>query len=113
MSYWQLWLRAFVLTVAIEVPLVTWLTAADGLPSRRRACISLLAQAVTHPVVWCVLLIVPVGARNTTFVLSELWAWLFEAALYAGASLARRKLKAVAISGLANGASLAVGFAVL
>ena len=113
MTYAQIWFKAFVLTVAIEVPLVVALTASGEQPFRKRVGIAVLAQVVTHPLVWFLFPFLPGMSRFTTLTLSELWAWLGEAALYALTRLAPSTLRAVAISAFANAASLAIGFIVL
>jgi hypothetical protein len=105
-----LWFRAFLLTVAIEGPLVLALTGHGGRSWRRRAPIVVAAQLMTHPLVWYVFPFLPGLSRSTTFVTSELFAWAAEAALYAVAEVAPTALRAVAVSALANGASLAIGY---
>jgi|SRR5579859_1437309 len=111
--YAQAWFKAFLLTIAIEVPLVVALTASGDQPLRKRAGIALLGQAMTHPLVWFVFPFLPGMTRFTTLTLSELWAWLGEAALYALTKVAPSTLRAIAISAFANAASLAIGFLVL
>jgi hypothetical protein len=54
-----------------------------------------------------------VGSRYAVFVLSELFAWLAESSLYALTAVAPSSLRAIGVSALANGASLAIGFVVL
>ena len=51
--------------------------------------------------------------RRSTFVLSELWAWLAEAAFYALVEVAPTGLGAIGVSAIANGASLGLGFLLL
>lgn len=104
-----LWFRAFLLTTAIEVPIVLWLTREVPLPAWRRGGISFFGQCATHPMVWFVFPYI-VGLRGrTALTLSELWAWLGEAALYFLALPGLRPLRAVGIAGVANGASFALG----
>jgi hypothetical protein len=108
------WLRAFALTIAVEVPLVTWLMGGQSrLAWPNRACIIFAAQLMTHPLVWFVFPTIPGMSRMATLILSELWAWLAEAAFYALVDVAPTKLGAVGISALANGASLGLGFLLL
>jgi hypothetical protein len=107
------WLRAFLLTVLVEVPLVTLLTPSSRVAWPKRACLVFAAQIMTHPLVWFVFPSLPDLSRPTTLVLSELWAWLAEAAFFALVDLAPTKLGAVGVAALANGASLGLGFLLL
>jgi hypothetical protein len=106
------WLVAFALTVAIEAPVVLALTRGSTLGAPRRLAFVVFAQLVTHPLVWFVFPAIP-GLRGTTaLALSEAWAWLAESAFYA-LTLDVRPTRALAISALANGASLLVGAALI
>ena len=109
MSDTGVWFRAFLLTVAIEGPIVLAMTRDATMSWRRRAPLVVAAQLMTHPLVWYVFpsLSFP---RRTTFVLSELFAWAAEAAFYAAAQVTSSPLRAVAVSALANGASVAIGY---
>jgi hypothetical protein len=107
------WLRAFLLTVAIEGPLVMRFTAQSRVPWPKRACLILAAQLMTHPLVWYVFPAIPGLPRYATLVLSELFAWLGEAAFYAIVDVAPTKLGAIGIAALANGASLGIGLLLL
>ncbi len=106
----RLWFLAFVLTVVIEVPIVLALTRDSRVPLPKRAALAFFAQLMTHPAVWFIFPALPWGSRHTTFVASELFAWLAEAAFYALADVAPSTLRAVAVAAVANGASLAIGF---
>jgi hypothetical protein len=109
MSYVLGWFLAFLLTVAIEVPIVVAMTRDNKMGWRRRASIVLLGQLITHPMVWFVFPTIPGITGHTAFTLSELYAWFGEAALYAALGLAPTSLGAVGVAGVANGLSLAVG----
>lgn len=113
MSRPQLWLCAFLMTVAIEVPLVVALTRDAGARWPRRALFAFLAQVITHPVVWFVFPFLPGLTPTAAFITSELWACLAELAWYAATRTAPSALRATAISALANGASLAAGLTFL
>jgi hypothetical protein len=106
----RLWFLAFLLTVAIEVPLVVALTRDSRVPLSKRAALAFFAQLMTHPSVWFIFPALPWGTRHTTFVASELFAWLAEAAFYAVAGVAPSTLRAIAVAAVANGLSLGVGF---
>jgi hypothetical protein len=85
------WVVSLVATLAIEVPLVV------ALGGRRLLAPAILATSITHPLVW---LVFPPGA----LVAGELFAVATEAGFYRAALPFRR---ALAVSALANAASLA------
>jgi hypothetical protein len=69
----------------------------------------LFAQLATHPLVWYVFPYI-VGLRGSTAtLLSEAWAWLGEAALYALAMRDVTFARALGVSAVANGASVLAG----
>ena len=106
------WLVAFLLTYAVEAPVVLALTRGTDAGLARRAGLVLFAQLATHPLVWFVFPYI-VGLRGgTATLLSELWAWLAEAVFYALAFRGLTLTRAVAVSALANGASVLVGLAI-
>jgi hypothetical protein len=109
MSYSGGWLYAFLLTAAIEIPVVLVLTYGNAISWRRRASFGLLAQLVTHPFVWFIFPTIPGITGRTALTLSELYAWFAEAAVYALAGVAPTSLSALGVAGVANGLSLAVG----
>ncbi len=109
----EVWLRAFVLTVLIEAPLVVYLTRDLPIPLWRRAAIAVFAQFVTHPLVWYVFPFIPGLTGRTALTLSEFWAWLGEALFYAVVMKELRPLRAVGIAGIANGLSFAIGLFVM
>ena len=93
-----LWLFAFVATCAIELAVVRVV-----LP-RARVSIVLVAQAVTHPVVWLAMSVLP-GAVIVRLSVVEAWAVLVEAAIYAR-WLGLPARVSLALSAAANAASL-------
>jgi hypothetical protein len=109
MSSVEGWLYAFLLTAAIEIPVVLALTSGSVLNWRRRAAFGFLAQLVTHPFVWFFFPTIPGITGRTALTLSELCAWIAEAAVYVLAGVAPTSLAALGVSGVANGLSLAVG----
>jgi hypothetical protein len=103
------WLVAFLITVAVETPIVVALTRRVGVPVPRRLLLAAFAQLATHPLVWFVFpRLVGVTGRTATL-LSELWAWLAEAAFYALVFPGLAVPRALGVSALANGASVAAG----
>ena len=103
------WLVAFLLTYAVEAPIVLVLTRGTDAGLARRAALILFAQLATHPLVWFIFPYI-VGLRGgTATLLSELWAWLAEATFYALAFRGLKPLRALATSALANGVSVLVG----
>jgi hypothetical protein len=105
------WLLAFLITTAVEVPVVVALTRAADASAPRRAALAVFAQLATHPLVWFVFPYI-VGIRGTTAtLLAEVWAWAAEAAFYAIAWRGITVTRAAAVSALANGASVLVGTA--
>ena len=106
------WLMAFLATVAVEVPIVVALTRGHPTPAWRRALIALFAQLVTHPLVWFVFPRLVGLTGRLSLALSELWAWLAEAAFYAVVLPGLSPARALGVSALANAASILVGLAV-
>jgi hypothetical protein len=103
------WLAAFALTVAIEVPIVVLATRGTPWPAWRRAVMAAFAQLATHPLVWFVFPYIPGLAGRESLWLSEVFAWVTEAGLYAIAIPRVRPLRAFGVSALANGVSLGIG----
>jgi hypothetical protein len=80
-TYLRAWAIAFCLTVVIETPIVTWLCRRAEPRVSRRILMALAANALSHPAVWFVFPALGL-AQGATTALSEIWAWLIEAALY-------------------------------
>ncbi|MET0342078.1 MAG: hypothetical protein ABW252_13830 [Polyangiales bacterium] len=97
------WLRAFVLTQAVEAPIYRF-------GYRATLPVALLASAITHPIVWFVffgpLAPFPSLGYLPRVLLAELFAWLTEAAWLA---ITMRRDRALLWSAIANLASVAVG----
>lgn len=96
------WLLAFVLTCAIELVAIRLLAP----PRRHVTRIALYAQAVTHPLVWIAMAVLP-GPQFVKLAGIELWATVVEAALYAR-FLRLPRGEAFALSAAANAASLLI-----
>jgi hypothetical protein len=105
------WLLAFLLTVAVETPIVVWLTRQHAASAPRRAALAMFAQLATHPLVWFVFPQIVGLTGRTSLLLSETWAWAAETVFYLVALPGLPVARAVATSALANAASIAVGLA--
>jgi hypothetical protein len=105
------WLIAFIVTVAVEAPVIVWLTRASEPRAGRRLAAAVFAQLVTHPLVWFVFPQIVGITGRTAAALSELWAWLAEAAFYAFVFPGLSASRALGASALANGASVLAGLA--
>jgi hypothetical protein len=105
------WLVAFLITVAVEAPLVLALSRGLGVGLVRRLGLIIFAQLATHPLVWFVFPRLVGLTGRSAMALSELWAWLAEALFYALVLPGLPGSRALGISGVANGASLAAGLA--
>ena len=108
MTFWVLaWLRAFALTVAVELAVAMPLLGSIEPRWPRRAAAIALANLATHPLVWFAFPGLSLAA-TTRLGSSEVWAVVVEAAVYRlvwpGASLRRAAIASLA----ANAASLAV-----
>lgn len=107
--YLASWYRAFVITFAVEAPLVLLLTRESALGVARRLVLAFLAQTMTHPLLWFVFTATPGLSFAVGAAIGEAWAWLGEALLYWASKLEPRPLRALAVSGVANGVSYALG----
>jgi hypothetical protein len=103
------WLVAFLITVAVEAPIVVALTRNVALRAPRRFLLTVFAQLATHPLVWFVFPRLVGLTGRTSLLLSEVWAWLAEALFYALVFPDLPATRALGISALANGASIAAG----
>jgi hypothetical protein len=103
----EAWLRAFLVTAAVEL-LVAVPLLGRSRPAARRAAAVLLGQLATHPLVWFVWPSLGLG-RTAFLVVAESWAFVIELATYRLVFPDLPTRRAAASSALANGASLAVG----
>lgn len=109
MNFWVLdWLRAFALTVAVELVVAMPLLAPVEPRRTRRAAIIALANLATHPLVWFAFPGLAFGGA-ARLASSELWAFLAEAAIYRLVWPNARLSQAILVSLAANSASFAVG----
>jgi hypothetical protein len=76
------WLRAFALTVIVEVPIAMLLLRTAEPNIFRRGAIAFFAQLVTHPCVWFVFAWLPFS-WPVDITIAEAWAWGVEIVFYA------------------------------
>ena len=112
MTFWVLgWLRAFALTLAIELLVAVPLLAPVEPRRARRVAAVTLANLATHPLVWFAF---PglAGGPAVRFAWSEVWAVLAEAVIYRFVWPTARLRRVALVSLAANAASVAVGLLV-
>jgi hypothetical protein len=110
MTYVALWARAFAITLAVEVPLATWVLGPEGRSRARRVGAALTGNLATHPAVWFIL--PEIGLRHTPFTaLAEAWAILVEMCVYRLVFPTLPWARALGVAAIANGASFAIGIA--
>ena len=103
------WFAAFLLTLAVEVPIVLLLLARAEPERLRLAAIVVLANLATHPIVWYVISQVAlVGTLGYTLV-AEGWAIGAEALCYAVAIRGLSARQALGTAVVANAASYLAG----
>lgn len=101
------WLRAFTITLVIELAVAVPLLGSVAGWQRRVSAVT-LAQLASHPAVWLVFPLL--GLSRTGYLLvAESWAVLLEFALYRTVFANLSGSKALAVAALANAASFAVG----
>lgn len=105
---WHFWLIGFGLTLLLEAPWVLWLLRPCEPSGARRLALFLVANLLTHPLVWFFFPSLPVP-RTASLLLSEAWAFGAEAYLYAQWATNPLPRRAWLTSVLANGASWGLG----
>ncbi len=105
----DLWFRAFLLTVAVETPIVAY--ALRGYePSRIRLVLLILfANLASHPAVWFIFTQLFLVGTPAYVAASEIWAVLTETVFYWAAFRGLSVRRAFAVSLLANAASFLLG----
>jgi len=107
MTYVTEWARLFALTLGVELAVAVPLLGKDD-PLARRAGAVAFAQLASHPLVWFV--IPTFGLAGARFLLlAEGWALASELVFYRLVFPRLTWRRALAISALANGASMTVG----
>jgi hypothetical protein len=103
------WFAAFLVTVAIEIPIVVVLVRRVEPDAGRVAVLTLFANLATHPIVWFVITqLVLVGTLGYT-VVAESWAVVAEAVFYRVAIRGLSSGQALLVAVVANGASFLAG----
>ena len=103
------WLRAFILTVLVEVPVATYLLRRADPQPWRTAALVFFANLASHPLVWYVWTQVFLFDSTPFVVVAETWAIALEAVFYFIAFRDLPLSRAVLVSLIANVASFAVG----
>jgi hypothetical protein len=103
------WFAAFVLTLAIEIPIVLFLLRRAEPDRVRLVVLIVFANLATHPVVWFVMpQLLLVGTPTFTLVV-EGWAMAAEAVFYAVAIRCLSPRRAIVVAVTANAASWLAG----
>jgi len=109
-TFWVFaWLRAFALTLLVEIPIAVPLLARAEPRIARRVAVVVVANLATHPLVWFLFPGLTLGSA-ARLALSEVWALGAELAIYLIVWPSLRFRRAGIASLAANAASLAVGF---
>lgn len=103
------WFSAFVLTVAVEVPVVWYLVRRRQPDLLRLGLLIVFANLATHPAVWFVFTQLFLVGTIEYVVAAESWAVVAEAAFYWAAIRGLTVRRAIAVALLANLASFLAG----
>ena len=103
------WFAAFVLTLAIELPIGAWLLRRAEPDLRRRVALVGFANLATHPAVWYVFSQLFLVGTVEYLVAAEGWAIAAEALFYVVAIRGLGAGRAIVVALVTNGASFAVG----
>lgn len=103
------WFVAFLITLAVEVPVVVVLARRAEPSLARLALLALFANLATHPIVWYVISQLWLVGTVPYVLVAEGWAVAAEALFYAVTIRALTAQRAVVIAVVANGASFLAG----
>jgi hypothetical protein len=103
------WFTAFLVTVAVEGPIVWWCVRGQEASVLRVGTAVLLANLASHPAVWFIFTQLLLVGTATFTLTTEAWAVLVEAVLYVLALRTVGPRRALAASLVANAASYLVG----
>jgi hypothetical protein len=107
------WLVAFLLTLAVELPVVLALVRDVEPDLPRLAALVVFANPTTHPIVWFVLTQPLLIGTPEYLLVAETWAIGAEALFYGVTLRGLRARRALGVSLAANAASFVVGQVVL
>jgi hypothetical protein len=103
------WFAAFLVTLAVEIPIAAFLLRGAGLDRLRLIVLIVFANLATHPAVWYVFTqLFLVGTPEYTLA-AEAWAIGAEAVFYWAAIRGLPVRRAVAVAVAANAVSFIVG----
>lgn len=103
------WFAAFVVTIAVEAPIVVWLLRGMERDLVRLGIVIVMANLATHLAVWYVFTQVLLIGTVGSIIVAEGWAMAAEAILYWAAIRGLSMRRAVAISVIANLTSFVAG----
>ena len=103
------WLAAFLLTLAVEVPVAALLLRRAEPDRLRLVLLIVFANLATHPIVWFVVSQVALVGTATYVLLAETWAIAAEALFYWVALRGLAGRRALVVSVAANVSSFLVG----
>jgi hypothetical protein len=106
------WFAAFLLTVAVEIPVAAYLLRRSEPDRLRLVVLVVFANLATHPIVWYVITQPFLVGTWQYVVVAETWAIAAESVFYAVTVPAASPRRAVAVAVLANVASFLAGWAV-
>ncbi len=104
------WFAAFLLTLAIEIPIAGYLLRRVERDRVRLVILLIFANLATHPVVWYVMTQLFLVGTWEYFLAAESWAVAVEALFYAAAFRGLDPRRAIAVAVLANAASFVAGW---
>jgi len=108
----DVWFRAFLLTLAIEAPIVALLLRRWELGWPRLLALIFFANLASHPAIWFVFTQLLVIGTPGYLAVAEAWAIGCEALFYWAAFRGLPVRRAIVVSLAANAASFAVGLLV-
>ena len=106
------WFTAFVLTLAVELPIAAWLLRRAEPNLGRRVALVTFANLASHPAVWFVVTQLFLVGTLEYVIAAEGWAVAVEALFFAVTIRGLGASQAFVVALVANGASFAVGRAV-
>jgi hypothetical protein len=103
------WLAAFLLTLAVEVPVAAFLLRRAEPDRLRLVLLVVFANLASHPIVWFVVSQVALVGTATYVLLAEIWAIAAEALFYWVTLRGLAARRALVVSVAANLSSFLVG----